>query len=132
MSQMLLIVFFIAAHLVPVNVSEFTVSFEDDENITFTRQSADSWKIKEDSKNQLGVISIKGTSITVGPKDQQSTIDISQILSVSTNTNWKTVSEVKMGEQSLHVQRNKAGAVISTPSGKETTQSFKVKWEKKK
>lgn len=131
MSQILLIAFFIAAHLVPVDVQEFTVNIEN-KNITFVKQASDSWKMKKDHNDLIGLFLIKGTSVTVGPKDKQQTIDMANVLSVSTNTNWKTVSEIKMGEQALQIQREKTKVVMSIPSGKDSKQVLHITWKEKK
>jgi hypothetical protein len=137
MSVLFLFIVFIAAHLAPVDVSEVTFSVQD-ESITLVKQSPETWEIKEFDGGHIDqdmILSIQETSIIGLYKGSSEPVDMTRFLEVSTNTNWKSVSEIKMQGplegKSITIQRTQSGATLSIPIGEDSTESIKISWEEK-
>ena len=107
---------FIASHIAPEGISEITINIVDSE-VIYIRQSADSWKERYLGGDFGEVRSITETSVVVHRNEQDQSMETTQILSGSTNIDWKAVSEIKlmglMEGKTLQFQRNESGASIS-------------------
>ena len=132
MMSILAILVVVVLNLVPSNVTTFNMQMNENDTIRFTRQSDGGWNAVKLPKNDLGTFYVDGAKLTMKGEGKKYTQDISTMLGVDKDTDWKKLKEVKFGDSPLQIERKEDGLdlILTEKDGdRETKQTFKVRWD---
>ena len=132
MQMIISIVLFIAANLIPSDALELVIGVPNGRDITWVKQDSGGWRIKKDTKNQVGTWSVNGTLLVGKVQGRELPSDMSKRLSISSDTDWQTVSKIEMGKDAFHIQRHESSVTIShqepNATGGHTETKYTITW----
>ena len=126
MSQILIILIGVSLHLVPADVTTFTIQMERGE-VSLTRQAADEWKMN----GTPITFQVTHAMLTIKRGGNEQKIDFSEMADVGKNTNWAKLKQVKLGGTPAQIARKANGVdfVLEAKQGKGVPQTYQVRWE---
>ena len=128
MSSILLIILALAGALVPNTSNEFTVQV-DEKTMIFERQPDKIWFAKKLKKNgkesESKEFKIDGLNVAMKLKGEFRDVDVSRFLGISNFEELKTLSEVKLGNETVSILKERNGFSLIPTKGPE----FKVSWK---
>lgn len=122
------ILFFIAVNLVPADVPSFSIAEDGKNKIQFIRQNDGGWEVKE-PKERSGTWRLDATKVSVTRTDGGSETDLAQQFTIPTNANWRTLKEIHLGQTTIRIGRQPAGAKITFGDGGDAKQ-HEIQWPK--
>ena len=127
MSQILITLIAVSLHLVPADVTTFTIQMEKGE-VSLTRQAADEWKMN----GTPVTFQVTHAMLTIKSGDNEQEIDFSEMAGVGKNTNWAKLKQVKLGGTPAQIERKANGVdfvLEAKQGGKGAPKTYQVRWE---
>jgi len=134
MVSFLFIILAITFNLVPANVDSFTLTMDEGQTLTFIKQEDDSWsgqvageadvRFKLEGA-QMKIIDHQGHVSQLNPQD---------LITEPEAIDWQTVEELKVGPQTIRVERRQDGIdfnVTVEAQGQEMQKTIEVRWTPK-
>ncbi len=127
MSQILIILIGVSLHLVPVDVTTFTIQMERGE-VSLTRQAADEWKMN----GTPVTFQVTHAILTIESGGNEQKTDFSEMAGVGKHTNWAKLKQVKLGGTPAQIERKANGVdfvLKAQQGGKGAPHTYQVRWE---
>jgi hypothetical protein len=125
-------IFLVAAlNLLPPGVTEFSLAMPKSQPVQFIQQPDGGWKGVKANSAQAPLFYIHGTELTMKTGDKEMKNDLATMLGVTATTNWKELTEVKIGEKPVQIQRQADGLdfVVKLPKdNKDVEVRYPVRW----
>ena len=104
MSQVLIILIGISLHLVPADVTTFTIQTEKGE-ISLTRQADDHWQINETPVT----FNVTHATLVIESEGEKQEVEFSEVAAVGKDTDWAKLKQIKLGNVSIQIKRKANG-----------------------
>ena len=87
------IILVVALNLVPADVTMFTLEMYENHS-TFTRQADGGWNTVEYPGAGLSTFYVDGTKLTTKEDGRKDTLDLSELISIDKDTDWKKLKKI--------------------------------------
>ena len=128
MSQVLIILIGISLHLVPADVTTFSIQTEKGE-VSLTRQADDHWQINETPVT----FNVTHATLVIESDGEKQEVEFSEIAGVGKDTDWAKLRQIRLGSVSIQIKRKANGVdfiMKATQGDKYVPRTYKARWKR--